>query len=317
MAAPEPAPPPQVAVLLATYCGEPFLPEQLDSLAGQRGVAWRLLWRDDGSADGTIAVLDSFAATQPPGRVQRCPDPPGRLGASRSFLALLAAAPAEAGLFAFCDQDDVWLPDKLSRAAAMLAACRSGHPALYCARQRLVGPNLEPLGLSPALQRPPGFANALVQNIATGCTMVLNGAARRVVLEGPPPPEGTLHDWWCYLLVTAAGGEVVWDEEPALLYRQHGTNSVGAPTNALSRWLGAMRRGARPYLARIVAQAEALEQAPHLTREARQAIAAMRGLRGRWPLGRLRALHEAGVHRQGWLDDLMLRFWVAMHGAVD
>ena len=180
------------AILLATYQGERYLAAQLESLAGQRHGAWQLLWRDDGSTDRTVALLNDFAAARPPGAVRHVETPAERLGAMGSFMALLAAAPDDAPA-AFCDQDDVWLPDKLERALAALAAVPPGRPALYCARQRIVAEDLLELGLSPALRRPPGFRNALVQNIATGCTLVLNPAARRLVLS-VPPPAGSMHD---------------------------------------------------------------------------------------------------------------------------
>lgn len=303
---------PHVAILLATYAGERFLASQLDSLAEQEGVVCTLLWRDDGSPDGTVAILDAFAARQPPGRVRRVTEPAGRLGAARSFLALLAAAPEDATCFAFCDQDDVWRPGKLARAAAALAEAAPDEPALYCGRQALAGPDLEPIGPSPDIARLPGFANALVQNIATGCTMVLNAAARRLVLQAPPPPEGSMHDWWCYLLVTAAGGRVIWDAEPQLLYRQHGANAVGATASPLVRAWRALRRGPDAFLGLLGAHMAALEQGARLSADARATLAALRPLHGPGPFRRLAALRQAGLYRQGAAEDLLLRLWVAL-----
>jgi glycosyltransferase involved in cell wall biosynthesis len=309
--------PPSVTVLLATYAGERYLPAQLESLAQQRGVDWRLLWRDDGSLDGSVAAVEAFAATQPPGRVVRIARPAERLGAARGFLALLAAAPEDAAmLYAFCDQDDVWLPDKLSRAAAALAAVPADVPALACARQRLVGPGLEPLGLSPPLCRPPGFRNALVQNIATGCTVVLNAAARRVVLSAPPPPLGSMHDWWCYLTVSGAGGRVLFDPEPAVLYRQHGANTIGASASATVRAWRALRDGMDMLLACLRAHCDALEAWDGLSAEARETLRRLAPLRGddAGPLARLRALRAAGLYRQGWLEDLAMWGWILARG---
>jgi len=303
---------PRVAILLATYAGERFLAPQLDSLAAQEGVANTLLWRDDGSPDGTAAAVEAFAARQPPGRVRRVTEPAGRLGAARSFLALLAAAPDDAACFAFCDQDDVWRPGKLARAAAALAETAPGVPALYCGRQELVGPELEPIGPSPGIVRPPGFGNALVQNIATGCTVVLNAAARRLVLDAPPLPEGSMHDWWCYLLVTAAGGRVIWDAEPQLLYRQHGANAVGATASLPIRAWRALRRGPDAFLGLLGAHMAALEQGARLSAEARAMLAALRPLHGPGPFRRLAALRRAGLYRQGTVEDLLLRLWVAL-----
>lgn len=306
---------PPVTILLATYAGEAYLPAQLESLARQRDVDWRLLWRDDGSPDGSVGSVEAFTAAQPPGRVVRIVQPAERLGAARGFLALLAAAPADADmLHAFCDQDDVWLPDKLLRAAAALAAMPAGAPALYCARQRLVGPGLEPFGLSPPLRRPPGFRNALVQNIAAGCTVVLNAAARRVVLSAPPPPAGSMHDWWCYLTVSGAGGRVLFDPEPAVLYRQHGANTIGASASAAVRAWRALGDGLDTLLARLLAHCDALEAWSGLSAEAREALRRLAPLRqgGAGPLARLRAVRAAGLYRQGWPEDLALRAWVVM-----
>ena len=303
---------PRVAVLLATYAGERFLAPQLDSLAEQRGVECILLWRDDGSPDGTVAVLDAFTARQPPGRVRRVTEPAGRLGAARSFLALLAAAPDDAACVAFCDQDDVWLPDKLARAAAALADIPPDTPALYCGRQQLVGPDLEPIGPSPDITRPPGLANALVQNIATGCTVVLNAAARRLVLDGPAMPRGSMHDWWCYLLVTAAGGRVIWDAEPQILYRQHGANAVGATASMPVRAWRALRRGPDAFLGLLGAHMAALEQGARLSADARAMLQALGPLHGPGPLRRLATLRRAGLYRQGAVEDVLLRLWIAL-----
>jgi len=302
-----------VTVLLATYAGERYLTAQLDSIAAQQDVDWQLLWRDDGSQDGTVAKLERFAAMQCADGVRRIEEPAGRLGAARSFLTLLAAAPDATPFLAFCDQDDVWLPEKLTRATAMLAKVPSDTPALYCARQSLVGPELEPRGLSPALRRPPGFGNALVQNIATGCKVVLNAAARRIVLDAPAPPPGTMHDWWCYLLVTAAGGRVLWDAEPTILYRQHGTNAVGATAAAPVRALRALWRGPSAFLGLLSGHLEALGNAACLTPDARRMLALLQGLREPGPLRRLGILRKAGLYRQGRIEDLLLRIWVALH----
>lgn len=298
----------EVSILLATYNGAAYLPEQLESIAAQRGdIAWTLLWRDDGSSDGTPALLDAFG--QRGGAVRRVTEPAGRAGAARSFLALLAAAPESDG-YAFCDQDDVWLPDKLERAMRALSAAPAGRPAIYCGRQRLVDAALRPIGFSPLPRRPLGFSNALVQNVVTGCTAVLNPAARRLLLAAPAIPAGSMHDWWCYLLVTGAGGMVIFDPEPAMLYRQHGANVVGSQGSVLHRALGAFRRGAKAFLDVFDAHLAALEQArPLLSPEALRVLDALRDIHAAGPAERLARLRRAGLYRQGLLEDLVLRFW--------
>lgn len=297
-------------ILLATFNGEAFLPAQLQSLAQQTDTAWRLLVRDDGSTDATREILTAFATRQGRGSVRILEDGAGRLGVLGSFMALLAAAPCSAR-YAFCDQDDVWRPEKLARAAAAMADSPPSTPTLYCARQQIVDSTLHPLGLSPDIAREPGFGNALVQNIATGCTIVMNHAARHAVLAEAPPPN-TLHDWWSYLTVSGAGGRVIFDPEPVVLYRQHRANAVGATPNTLRRAAYAMLRGPQPLLEQMMAQAHALEAHPALTADARDAVAHITSLPRAGRLNRLAALRRAGVYRQRIVEHLLLHLWVAL-----
>jgi glycosyltransferase involved in cell wall biosynthesis len=214
---------PRVGIVLGTRNGARFLGEQLESLASQSGVDWRLLASDDGSVDATPEILNTFAAAWP-GRVDVRSGPGS--GFARNFLSMLERPGFEAPFWAFCDQDDVWHDDKLSHALAWLATVVGDRPALYCSRTALMDENGNRLGSSPDWRRPPDFRNALVQNIASGNTMVFNEAARRLVarsgMVGVP-----FHDWWLYLLVTGCGGEVRFDPEPSVSYRWHGENALG------------------------------------------------------------------------------------------
>lgn len=295
---------------MAVWNGARFLPEQLESLQRQAGGApLALYWRDDGSEDGSPALIADWARRQG-AEARRVETPAGRLGAARGFLALLAAAPEEAGFYAFCDQDDVWLPDKTARAVAALAAVPPGMPALYCARQILVDQGLQPIGRSPLPRRPPGFGNAIVQNIATGCTSVLNPAARRLLLAAPPLPPGSMHDWWAYILVTGAGGRVIFDPEPALLYRQHAANTLGADPPVLARLRRAIRRGPAAFTAMIAAHLDALAPVEALLdAEARRVTGLLRAMAGCGPIGRLRLARRAGLYRQTAEQDLAMALW--------
>ena len=240
------------AILLSTYNGEAYLDAFLDSLAAQTETAWLLYWRDDGSTDGTVAKLAAWGS----GRAIRVTEPPGNIGVTRSFMTLLRAA-AGHPFAAFADQDDVWLPQKLSWATEALAAVEG--PALYCARQILVDENLNRIGLSAALDGPAAFPASLTQNIATGNTVLLNAAAIALIAASEPPSK-TWHDWWCYLMVTAAGGTVVRDGRGVILYRQHAENVVGAPASAPQRALAALRRGPGAFMTVFRANVEALSR---------------------------------------------------------
>ena len=223
-------------------------------------------------------------------------------------MRLLRATPRTMSV-AFADQDDVWLPGKLARGVAALATVPADVPALYCARQYLVDEQLMPLKCSPRLRRPPGFPASLTQNIATGCTVMLNPAAASLVAGSEAPP-GSLHDWWCYLVITAAGGRVLADDTPTVLYRQHGSNAVGAPHSMPRRAYAALRRGPRDFMGVFRAHVSALRAQPGLlSAEARETLDRIDAALRQGQLTRLRALGLAGMRRQTWLETALFRWW--------
>ncbi len=297
----------RIAVLLSTFNGARYLPEQLNSLLSQTEPEWQLCWRDDGSTDETVALLQAFAAVL--GR-ERCSsiDTGERRGITASFMQLLRAAPP-ATYVAFADQDDVWLPEKLARGAARLAEIPADLPSLYCARQILVDEDLRELRLSSPVLRAPVFPAALTQNIATGCTVMLNQAAVRLI-AGSQPPLGSLHDWWCYLVVSAWGGRILVDEVPTVLYRQHRTNAVGAPSSMTRRAFAAVQRGPDVFMQLFRNHVQALQAQPGLLspealHELRVIAEALHG----GPVRRLRALLLTGLKRQSWQETALFRLW--------
>lgn len=304
--------PPRVTILLSTYNGARFLRAQLDSLVAQDHADWTLLWRDDGSADDTVAILDAFAASRPTGQCRRLVEPEGRVQPTESFMALLREATPTlrpADLIAFADQDDVWLPHKLSRAVAALGACDPAVPGLYSARQVLVDAGLRELALSAPIHPPPGFPASLTQNLATGCTVALNRAACLLVAGSIPSPA-SLHDWWCYLVVTASGGRFVIDDVPVVLYRQHGGNAVGAPPSRRLRAIAALRRGPGMFMNVLRQNVAALTAQPHLlTETARNDLARIAAALDDGTMPRLRALLLPGLRRQTWAETQLFRLW--------
>jgi hypothetical protein len=296
-----------VTVLLAIYNGADFLQPQLLSLLDQVDVNWRLLWRDDGSADGSVAMMEAFER-EAPGRLARVSDPEDRLGVAASFYTLVAQAPA-GGCIAFCDQDDVWLPHKLARGHAALLEVPQTIPALYCARQLLVDSELRPLGTSLPLRAELEFPMALAQNIATGCTIMLNAAAADLLRAAPPPP-GTLHDWWSYLLVSGAAGRLIVDDEPVVLYRQHGRNLIGAPHTQRRRALAALRRGPAMFMRLFREHVTALcDHQELLSPAARHATSDICDALRAGTLERLRVLRRYRLRRQTPLETALFSVW--------
>jgi hypothetical protein len=193
------------------------------------------------------------------------------------------------------------------------ARYRPKTPALYCARQLLVDARLRRIALSATVQRPPAFPAALTQDIATGCTLMLNRAAANLVAASRAP-AATLHDWWSYLLVAAAGGRLLFDDTPVVLYRRHAANVVGAPASLLHRGLAAARRGPRVFMNVFRQNIAALADQPELiSAGASQQVAAIaRDLNGgamqRWAVLRMR-----GLTRQTWPETMLFRLWFILH----
>lgn len=228
----------RVAILLSTFNGEQFLSAQLDSLLVQTHAACDLWVRDDGSSDATLAIVHRYAAAHPNIRVTAG----ANLGFVGSFHELLQIAGNGYDFYFFCDQDDVWLPGKVASAVALLAP-QTG-PALYCSRTQYTDMALEAIGPSPDYPADKiGWGNALVQNIATGCTVALNASARQLVLSSLPR-YCLAHDWWAYLVVSAFG-TVVFDTQSHILYRQHGRNTIGMQQQGLLGQWARVQRFAR------------------------------------------------------------------------
>jgi glycosyltransferase involved in cell wall biosynthesis len=248
-----------ITILMATWQGARHLSDQLDSLAAQTDHDWQLWVSDDGSTDRTLAILTDFARHHPV-RLLRGP----QKGAAQNFLSLLTHPDLPAGPIAFADQDDVWLPGKLARARSCLAALPLDQPALYAAASRLVDEHLRPLPASPLPRIAPSFGNALVQNLFSGHTMVLNGPALALARQAGASALIRYHDWWLYQLIAGAGGHLRLDPEIVALYRQHDTNTLGAGRGARAALRRLLRLASGDWHATLQAHASALRQAGDL-----------------------------------------------------
>jgi hypothetical protein len=227
------------------------------------------------------------------------------LGAGRSFLALLGSVAPSTEYAAFCDQDDIWLPGKLS--AAVVALQHEQGPALYCSAVELVDRDLVRIGTHRRCVRGPSFENALVENIATGCTIVLNRRAVQL-LSSATPRNFLMHDAWCYLVVSGCG-KVIYDPRPQVLYRQHALNAIGVARTVRSEWARRARRQFAEGHERVLTrQAEDLKRlyGPELRPGASRSLDAF--LQGQGSLlQRLRYAFRGDAYRQRRVDDLVYR----------
>ena len=222
-----------VVIFLCTYNGEKFLSAQLNSIMEQTHKSWIILASDDGSTDLTLQILYEYQKKWSSDRII-IKQGPGK-GYSQNFLSLVSSCKIGADYYAFCDQDDVWKPDKLKVAVNNLCLNQiDDQPYLYCGRSIYVFDDLTPIALSPLKKYSAAFENALVENIAGGNTMLFNQATKNI-LEKVGLVDVVSHDWWIYILVTGVGGNVFYDPEPHILYRQHSKSVIGSGYHFIGR----------------------------------------------------------------------------------
>lgn len=298
----------KVVVLMSTYNGERYVAQQLKSILQQLPLGGTIIVRDDGSTDRTVAYIaeiDDSRVAVVRGK---------NIGFGASFLTLLMMVPTDADLVMFSDQDDVWLPGKIERAWRHLQPL-GDVPALYGSAQMLADQNLHQLHATPPWPRGPSLANALTENIITGCTAALNRSAVLLLQRAGVPSGVRFHDWWMYLVVSAFG-RVIYDDLPTLLYRQHGGNQIGHGAG----WWGRQRQITRflinnDWVGILLAQVHAfathyreqLPEAAHILLSPHFRIAADRA-RPRW-----RLIFGMTRWRQSLFSEAAFRLLVALH----
>lgn len=224
-----------IEIVLATCNGARYLQAQLDSLLAQDERGWLLLMQDDGSTDGTRDMLAAFAQAHP-GRARLLPPAPRKLGAAGNFASLLAAT--RAPYVMCCDQDDVWMPDKIARSMALMRKLEAEHgaqtPLLLHTDAIVTDAELTSISGSRMAQQKlkpeeVTLARLLVQNVAQGATLLMNRALLDLAL--PLPPGVRMYDMWLALAAMAAG-RMGYLPEPTLHYRQHAANVIGTGRRA-------------------------------------------------------------------------------------
>lgn len=222
----------KIAVLLATYNGEKYLEEQINSLLQQSYTEWELFIHDDGSRDRTLEIIENYE--------QKYPDKIRIMhnvicgGAKENFFFMMRQV--RAPYIMFCDQDDVWVSDKMETTLKKMKSTEektgAETPILVFSDLSITDSELNILAdkmtkyqkLNPDRVNP---ENLIIQNVVTGCTAMINRALAELAIK-PEITDGIImHDWWC-ALVASVFGRVVFIDRPLVFYRQHKNNSVGA-----------------------------------------------------------------------------------------
>lgn len=248
---------PGVCILLATYNGERYLTEQINSIQRQTIDSWTLLVSDDGSSDGSCELIRDLADSDR--RIVPVDAPVDlRAGAAQNFGRLMEAGLELGGqVFFFCDQDDIWEPEKLQlMLQAFPAAGEEPAPLLVHSDLAVVTCDLQPIASS--LRRYMALdvyaadpcSSLLTRNFVTGCAMACN--RRLLELALPLPAQAIMHDWWL-ALVAASSGAIVFIDRPLLKYRQHSSNTIGAVgfwrlLSPVGAWRKRWRAGNREFI---------------------------------------------------------------------
>ena len=214
----------RVLVLLSTYNGERYLKEQLDSILSQVGVEVSLLIRDDGSKDGTCNIIGDYATKHQNIHVEQSEN----VGFIRSFSSLIRMAQLykeEVDYFAFADQDDIWMSDKLKVACDKLAEMNPDIPNLYTSNSIQVTSEGEMISLFHPTCPTYSKGNVMIYGTEQGCSMVFNRKALEIYDQYPPVKA--YHDRWMYM-ICAFLGTTYYDHTPRFYYRIHNGNAVGS-----------------------------------------------------------------------------------------
>jgi len=220
----------KIAILMATYNGEKYICQQIDSILSQTCKDWELYIHDDGSTDNTIAAVESYVEKYQD-KIHLI-DGKSTGGAKYNFFYMFGQV--EAPYYMTCDQDDVWLEKKIELTYDKMLAIedKADVPCLVYTELRVVDSELNTIADTmseyQSLDCHKRTINQFIlQNSVTGCTMMVNMALRDKMLHITDIDNTIMHDWWA-ALVAAQFGKTAFIDEPTILYRQHGDNSLGA-----------------------------------------------------------------------------------------
>ncbi len=290
----------KVQILMSTYNGEKFLEEQIESLLRQSWINLEILIRDDGSKDRTREILKKYSDKYENIHVYLGTN----LGVAKSFFELLKKSDAD--YVGFCDQDDIWLEQKIEKAVAELEQERG--PALYCSNKILVDSTGNPMNKQDNRKRKPGFGNAVVECICTGCTAVMNQELAEI-LKSKVPDHAILHDWWTYLAASYVG-KVIFDEQAYIYYRQHQENVIGAKPGF---WGEVQSKAAYLKKNRGKLKGQLTDFAILFQGDMEKDLLVQSVLRAEHFPGIIKILWNRSIYRQSLLDEIIMRMLFLFH----
>ena len=226
----------KVAIILGFYDGYEFIRKQLQSIFEQTHQNFIIFVTDDNSKDKFS--LEKLNINERNKNKIRVGLRNKNIGYAQNFLNALVSIDGDFDYYAFSDQDDIWHREKLEKAINSLEGYPDNQANLYGSRTELIGESEEiKLGKSIEFKKSPSFQNALTQNIFGGNTMVFNKNAFDLICSSNINQKIIAHDWWCYQIISGAGGNIFYDKNIYLKYRQHNNNLIGSNVSLKDKWL--------------------------------------------------------------------------------
>ena len=226
----------KVAIVLGFYDGYKFINRQLQSIFDQTHQNFIIFITDDNSKDNFS--LEKLNINERNKKKIRIRIRNKNIGYAQNFLNALVSIDGYFDYYAFSDQDDIWYREKLEKAINSLEEYPHNQANLYGSRTELIGASEDKkLGKSIEFKKSPSFQNALTQNIFGGNTMVFNRNAFNLICLSNINQKIIAHDWWCYQIISGAGGNVFYDKNIYLKYRQHNNNLIGSNISFKDKWL--------------------------------------------------------------------------------
>ena len=226
----------KVAIVLGFYEGYEFISRQLQSIFNQTHQNFIIFVTDDNSKDKFS--LDKLNINESNKKKIRVKIRNKNIGYAQNFLNALASINDHFDYYAFSDQDDIWNREKLEKAINSLEEYPHDQLNLYGSRTELIGESEKiKLGKSIEFKKSPSFQNAITQSMFGGNTMVFNRSAFDLICSSNINQKIISHDWWCYQIVSGAGGNIFYDKNIYLKYRQHNTNLIGSNISLKDKWL--------------------------------------------------------------------------------
>lgn len=303
----------KIAVLMAIYNGENYIEEQLQSIIAQTETNWELFIHDDGSTDGSLQIVNRYK-TRDPNRIHIM-EGPSCGGAKDNFFFLMRQI--DAPYMMFCDQDDVWLPEKIELTFQRMREQESRFgedtPLMVFSDLTVVDHKLHRIAerisvyqkLDPRRVR---CKDLMIQNVITGCTVMVNRALMKKAICMERTDEIIMHDWWC-ALIAAQFGNISYVDLPLVLYRQHGDNSVGAKNVNSLKYLGARLRNKRSVKQSLAATQNQMRYFAETYSISDPVLCRYGQLGGMNKAKRLWFYATNGVHKCGWQRNLGLLIW--------